>query len=172
MNTDLFTGLWSIIKDIAGFFKFITFVDPWDEGILVRRGKYKRVVKSGVVWHQPFGFDDLHLTNVRPSAMELNEQTVETADGVSVTVCGVFLWSIFDVKKSMLDVEDAAETLSELSIGIIQEQIEQQDWEYINTPEFRKDITKAIQKAARKWGIAVSKFKFHDCTRVVALRVF
>lgn len=172
MNMDLFTGLWHILKDIVGWFQVCTFIDPWEEGILVRRGKFKRVVKGGVAWHLPFGQDHLHTVNVRPTAMELDEQTVETGDGVTIVCSGVLMWSIFDVKKSMIDVEDAAETLSDIAVGVIQEMVEGQDWEYIKSDAFRKDVRRAIQKQARKWGIKVPSFKFHDLARVYAFRVF
>ena len=172
MNMDIFTGLWHILKDIIGWFKVCTFIDPWEEGILVRRGSFKRVVKGGVAWHLPFGQDEITTTNVRPTAMELDEQTVETADGKTIVCSGVLMWGIFDVKKSMLDVEDAGESLSDIAVGIIQEMIESQEWEYIRTEEFRKDCKKAIQKQARKWGVSVPSFKFHDLASVRAFRLF
>jgi len=169
---DLFTGLWHILKDIVGWFQICTFIDPWEEGIIVRRGSFKRIVKGGVAWHLPFGQDEITVTNVRPTAMELDETAIKTRHGNTVVCSGVLIWSIFDVKKTMLDVEDAADTLKEIAVGVVKEMIEDQDWEYINSREFRKDCTKAIQKQARKWGIGVTSFKFQDCARVVAFRLF
>ena len=57
-------------------------------------------------------------------------------------------------------------------MGIIQDQVEMQDWEYIRSPEFRNDIKRAIQRQARVWGIAVKTFKFQDLILADSYRVF
>ncbi len=172
MNMDIFTGLWNILSTVIHWFQICTFIDPWEEGILVRRGKFNRVVRGGVVWHQPFGQDEILVTNVRPTALELDEQTVTTRDGYTLVCRGVLMWGIFDVKKSMLDVENAQESLGDISVGVLQESIEQQDWVYIQSSEFRKDCLKLMQKQARKWGIGVSKFKFQDLALAKAYKLF
>ena len=172
MNMDIFTGLWNILSTVVHWFQICTFIDPWEEGILVRRGKFKRVVTCGVAWHLPFGQDDITTTNIRPTALELDEQTVTTRDGLTVVCRGVLMWDIFDVKKSMLDVEDAQESLGDISVGVIQESAEQQDWEYIQSSDFRKDVLRAIQKQARSWGIGARKFKFQDLALAKAFKLF
>ena len=150
MNMDIFTGLWNILSTVVHWFQICTFIDPWEEGILVRHGKFKRCVGAdrhliqGVAWHLPFALDEITVTNVRPTALELDEQTITTRDGKTFVCRGVMMWSIFDVKKSMLDVEDAQESLGDISVGVIQESGEQKDWEYIQSSEFRKDCIKAI----------------------------
>lgn len=163
---------WDIIWEVLGWFQICTFIDPWEEGIVVRRGKFSRTVKPGIAWHLPFTLDEVTCMNIRPTAMELEEQSVTTDDEVEIVCKAVLMWGIFDIKKAFLDVEDVAETLGDIAVGVIQEMCEEQDWSYIRTSEFRKDMKKAIQKQARKWGISVSTVKFQDLTRAKAYRVF
>jgi regulator of protease activity HflC (stomatin/prohibitin superfamily) len=163
---------WDILWEFLGWFQICTFIDPWEEGILVRRGKFSRVVKTGVAWHLPLEIDEITVVNVRPTAMELDEQSIVTEDGVEIVCKVVMMWSIFDVKKSFLDVEDVRETLENFSLGLVRDSVKDQDWEYVQTDDFLTDLKKPIQKQARKWGIAVTNVKFQDLTRARAHRVF
>ena len=172
MTANFISGLWELIKEVWGWFEFMTFIDAWEEGILLRRGKFVRVVKPGIVFHLPFEIDEIHSMNVKPTALELEEQSLTTGDSKEIVCRAVLMWSIFDIKKCTIDVEDAQETLGDIAVGVIQEMVEQQDWDYIRTPEFRSDMKRAIQKQARKWGITVSTVKFQDLTLAATYRIF
>ena len=163
---------WDVIWEVLGWFQFITFVDPWEEGIVVQAGTFRRTIGPGWWLHCPFEIDEITLMNVKPTALELEEQSAISADDVRVVARGVLMWGVFDVKKAFIDVEDPEDTLGDIAVGVVQEQIQEQDWEYIRTPEFRTDIKKAIQKEARKWGLSVPKFKFQDLTDAKSYRIF
>ena len=72
----------------------------------------------------------------------------------------------------VIDVEDAEETLGDIAVGIIQDEVERTTWAQIRTPEFRKRCLKQIQKQARKWGISVSTVKFQDITQAETYNLF
>ena len=169
---------WDILWEFLGWFQICTFIDPWEEGILVRHGAYKwnvgadRHLWRGVAFHLPFEIDEITTVNVRPTSMELDAQSMTTADEIEVIGKVVLMWAIFDVKKSFLDVEDVQETLENFCLGIVRDSVKDQDWDYVQTDEFLSDLKKAIQKQARKWGVSVSSVKFQDLTRARAHRVF
>lgn len=169
---DFVRSFWDIIWEVLGWFQVITFIDEWEEGVVLQAGKFRRVVKAGWWLHCPLEIDEFHTMNIRPTAMELAEQSLTTRDDVEIVCRGVLIWSIFDIKKAILDVEDASDSLNDIAVGIIQDQVEQQDWEYIRSPEFRKDVKKAIQRQARVWGISVKTFKFQDLVKAPSYRVF
>lgn len=162
---------WDILISIIGWFQICTFIDEWDEGVLLRRGKFSRTVSKGIAWHLPFGFDEITTMNVKPTAMELDEQVLTTSDGVKIVISVNLLWSIFDIKKCMVDVEDASDTLSDIALGFVQELVEETEWDEICTKEFRKELKARIQKQARKFGIGVSTVKIANLaeTRVIRL---
>jgi len=166
------SSAWDTIWESLGWFQLCTFIDPWEEGIVVRRGKFSRVVKGGIAWHLPLEIDEITTMNVRPDAMELDEQVLTTADGVKVVIRGVLIWSIFDVKKCMLDVEDAADTLGDIAVGFVQELVEETEWEQIRTKDFRRELKRRIQSQARKWGITVSTVKLKDLAETRVYRIF
>jgi len=166
------SGFWEILKEVWGWCEVLTVLDPWEEGVQVRMGKFKRCVKGGWWLHRPFNIDEFHVMNVRPTAMELPDMALTTGNDKDIVVKGVLMWSIFDIKKATLDVEDVRETLEQIAIGIVQDVIETQDWAYIRTPECRRDIKKSIQQQARKWGVTVSTFKFQSIVQADAYKIF
>lgn len=155
----MFDRLFDVLFDIIGWFQICTFVDEWNEGVLLRRGKFSRVVKPGIAWHLPFGIDEIHLMNVKPSAMDLDEQVLTTADGYEIVISVNLLWSIFDIRKCLIDVEDASDTLSDIAVGFVHELVEETEWDEICTKAFRSELKRLIQKQARKFGITVSTVK-------------
>lgn len=164
--------IWDILSSIVGYFQFCTFIDEWDEGVLLRRGKFVRTVAKGIVWHLPFDIDEIHTMNVRPTAMELDEQSLLTADDQRIVISVVLMWSIFDIKKCMLDVEDASDTLGDIAVGYVAELVEEWDFADIRTHDFRKELKKRIQKQARKFGISVPTVKVSDLIAVRAYKLF
>ena len=163
---------WQVIWQVIGWFKVIVFIYDWQEGIVVQAGKFRRVLKPGWRWHLPLKIDEIITMNIMPTAMELEEQSLTTKNDVDIVCRGVLMWSIFDIRKCVIDVEDAEDTLNDIAVGIIQEQVEENEWSYIRSLEFRTDIKKAIQKQARTWGIKVPTFKFQDLVKANAYRVF
>ncbi len=172
MSTDLFTGLWEVIKEIWGWFEWLTFIDYWEEAVVLQTGKFRRVLKPGWWLIVPFSIDEVFTMNVKPSAMELDEQALTTADCKDIVVKGVLMWSIFDIKKAICDVEDVEETLGDIALGIVQDRVEGTEWSHIKTLAFRTEIKQAIQVQARKWGISVSTFKFQSIVRARTFKVF
>ncbi len=163
---------WDVIWEVLGWFQVITFVNPWEGGIVVQAGKFRRILTPGWWLHCPFQIDNIYTMNVKPAALELEEQSLRTKDGKRIVCRGVLMWSIFDIQKCLCDVEDAEETLGDIAVGVIQEMVEQAEWTYICSPDFRDDIKIAMQKQARKWGITVSTVKFQDLTEATSIRLF
>jgi len=165
------SSTWDILWEALGWFQFCTFVDEWEEGVLLRRGKYVRNVMPGTVWHLPFGLDELTTMNVKPDAMELDEQVLTTADEVKIVISVNMLWSIYDIRKCIIDVEDASDTLSDIALGYVHELVEETEWDEIRTKAFRTELKRRIQKQARKFGITASTVKIANLaeTRVYRL---
>lgn len=163
--------LWEIVLDVIGFFQIATVIDSFEAGVLLRFGKFKRTLEPGLRWHLPFGIDEIITMNVVPGVMELDEQVCTTADEYKVAVSGVLKWSIFDIRRCTLDVEDAEDSLSDIALGFIQESIERTDWDDIRTKDFRSALKRDIQKQARKWGITVHSVKFADLAETKVFRL-
>lgn len=163
---------WETIWEVLGWFQFITFIDEWEEGVVLQAGKFRRVLKPGWRLHLPFGVDEIYKMNVKPDAMELDEQVLTTEDDVEIVIRIVLMWYIFDIKKCTIDVENAADTLKDIAVGYVQELVEETKWDKIRSKKFRKKLKKRIRKQARKWGVGVSTVKAKDIAKTRVYRIF
>lgn len=162
---------WEVIWDILGWFQIITFIDEWEEGIVLQAGQFRRILLPGWRLHCPLGIDEIHVMNIRPDAMDLDEQVLTTADEHSIVIKAVLMWSIFDIKKCTLDVEDAADTLQQIAVGYVHDLVEVTEWNEIQTKQFRSALKRRIQKQARKFGITVSQVKLQDLAKTKVFRL-
>ncbi len=162
---------WEVIWEVLGWFQIVTVLDEWEEGVVLQLGKYRRTVKAGWWLHLPLTIDEFHVMNVKPDAMPLDEQTCTTADEYKIVIKVVMMWSIFDIKKATLDVDDAAETLEQIAVGYVHDLVEVTDWDDIRTKAFRSALKQRIQKQARKFGITVSQVKVQDCAETRVFRL-
>lgn len=168
---DFIRSAWDIIWEFLGWFQICTFIDEWEEGVLLRRGKFSRTVGPGIAWHLPFEIDEITTQNVKPNSMALAEQVLTTQDGVKIVISAVLMWAIFDIYKCIVDVEDAEETLEQIAEGYVLDLVEETKWDDVRTKEFRKELKQRIQKQARKFGISVTTVKLSNLaeTRVYRL---
>ena len=164
-------SLWDIVWEFLGWFQVCTFIDAWEEGVLLRRGKYVRNVMPGICWHLPFEIDEIHTMNVKPTAMALDEQVLTTADDIKIVISVVLMWSIFDIKKCIIDVEDAEETLEQIAVGYVHDAVEETIWDEVRTKAFRNELKQLIQKQARKFGISVTTTKIGDLAETKVFRL-
>jgi regulator of protease activity HflC (stomatin/prohibitin superfamily) len=168
---DFIRSTWDIIWEALGWFQICTFIDEWEEGVLLRRGKFSRTVGPGIAWHLPFEIDEITCQNVKPTSMDLDEQVLTTADNVKVVISVVLMWNIYDIRKCLIDVEDAEETLEQIAYGYVHDAVEVSDWDAIREPEFRKELKQNIQKQARKFGITVSTVKITNFAETKVFRL-
>lgn len=168
---DFVRSTWDIIWETLGWLQICTFIDEWEEGVLLRRGKFVRTVQPGIAWHLPLTIDAITVMNVKPDSMQLAEQVLTTRDGCKIVISVNMLWSIFDIKKCVIDVDNAAATLQDIALGYVHDLVEDTDLYEISTKAFRSELKRRIQKQARKFGIAVSTVKIANFaeTRVYRL---
>lgn len=164
----------ALIQFLTGWvdwFQFIVVLEPYEEGVLTRMGKFKKVVKGG--WHFviPFGVDEITKENVATEVAEMGTQSLTTGDGQTIQLAAVITYHIFDVRKYIIDVEDAGDALTDAASGYITDQVASTPWSEITKPSFSKSLKKHIQTQARKWGIGVTNLQFSDVVRCPTIRI-
>lgn len=167
----MFDKLFDFIFEFLDLFRFWQVIDAYEEGVVLRWGKFHHVVKPGYRWLLPLGIDRVMVNNVVPASMALSEQSLVSKDGRRIVVAAVLMWKIFEIRRCLLDVEDAEETLADIALGFIQEAVEETTWDDIRTHEFRKTVKKRVQRTAREWGITVYSVKFATLTDSRTIRL-
>ena len=160
----MFDKLFDFFFQIVGMFQFWTVIDAFEEGVLLRFGKFKKTLKPGLRFILPFYIDNVLTDNVVTDPMTLGTQSLTTKDGKSIVISAVITWRIFDIRKVLLEVDGAESALVDVSAGYIHEQVAQNTWATIRKPDFPNSLKKHIQRQARKWGISVTNVQFSDCS--------
>ena len=146
-------------------------IREYEQGVLLRFGKYKKTyLHSGIYVKIPI-FDEPHTCNVTMRTEKIGHQSLTTKDGKLVVVSSMAKYHIDDVKVFLLEVEEAIEAISDITQGIIKRSITDQEWKDCITNDFDKDITIKVRREVKKWGIHIDQITITEIATSKTLRV-
>lgn len=157
--------------------KFVENITPWvvlreyQEGVLLRLGRYRRVMGPG--FHLMIPFVD-HVDEVVTvwTTFSLPVQTIATKDGRIVIAKGMVKCRVSDAKAYMIDTYDAKDAMSDTVCGIIFDTIHSMNYADCMAVDMDELITPQAKKEAKKWGITVRDVTLTDFGEVRSLRLF
>lgn len=164
MFDKLITLVQQFIHEMIPFF----IIDEWDEGIMLRAGKFLRVVKAGFYFKIPF-LDSIWKYTVITQSIDIPPQSVTTADGYNVVVKGIIRFSIVDIKAFLMNITQPADVLTDTTGGMIRSIIEDTNWYELD--DIDKKLTSEVGKFVKKWGIKVEKVTLTDLQQAQSIRV-
>lgn len=167
MFDKLIEFLLNIIEDIMPVF----FVKQYNNGILLRMGKFVRVVKPGVVFKIPF-LDKIEVVTIVTTTLSVPTQSVITKDKKQLVVKSVVKYKISDVELFMLNVYDSTDAISDITQAIVKEQISLRTFEECTDNDFDNTVTKKLRVEMKKWGIEVDRVTLTDIGQIKSLRLF
>src|SRR3989338_11406562 len=153
-------GLVLLVAVIAIFalLSSVRIVNQYEKGVILRLGKYRCTVDSGLVFVFPF-IESMIKVDMREKVINVDPQKVITKDNVSVTVDAVIYYKIVDPVKAEFEVEDfgnAATTLAQTNVRNIvgdktlDETLTARD--HINT-----NLRLVLDEATNGWGVKVTR---------------
>lgn len=148
-------------------------VNQTDKAVVYRWGKVQRVVEPGLRWMIPFAEVAEH-TAMNTRFTTLNQQSLETKDGMQIVVCAVVQWRVNDIEAAQLKVEasDIEEAVVDASCGAIGAEVRSQNWETLRGPDYFAGLKDPVQGWLRRYGVLVEKVGLVDLTRSKTYRVF
>jgi len=155
----------------VSYFQFLFVIDQYDMGVVLRFGKYHRTVGPGLHLIAPFGIEDSLEDTVVRTTSYLETQTVTSSDGKSVNITGILVYKIGNIKRWLLEVDDAEDALHDMTYGIISELAETKSWAQIMKPTFMDEVTELVQEEAITWGARVEAVKLSDRVTSKSLRL-
>lgn len=152
-------------------------IDHYNRGVRLRFGKARKdesgefkVLGPGLHWRIPF-VDQISTHMVKPTTMDLSEQTITTKDGQSVVVRGVLKYEVHDVATLLLEVDSPAAAVADMSMGIIRDAFVERDWKECNDPALPGQIAIKIRREAKKWGVNVLQLTLTDLALMRSIRL-
>lgn len=170
LNNLLFILIGLIVAIILSL-SFIT-VAQWEQVIVLRFGRFKRVLQPGMAFLVPFAdvIAERVDQRIRVTAF-LAEQTI-TKDTVPVNVDAALFWMVHDVKKAVLEVADYESAVSWAAQTTLREVIGNTHLSELlsNRRKLDQELQEGIDLKTEPWGITVQSVELRDITIPQALQ--
>jgi len=139
-------------------------IKEWERGVVLRLGKFQRVVDQGVVWVIP-GIDGVtRIVDMRIRSTPVQAQDALTMDTVPVNVDAVLFWRVTDAKKAVLEVEDFPSTVGWAAQTTLRDLIGRTELlRMISDREaLDQELRDIIDRKTSNWGITVLSVEIRD----------
>ena len=168
---EIVLALVELVIRFRDFFVFWTVLDEYERGVVLRLGRFQEdrgdggIVGPGIIWHRPFGIDVVLQTNVVYEVGDAELQMV-TTDGVTVNIEVVAGYSISNVRKFLLEVEEAGDAVLDAIGGAVFEFGRTRSWNELNDPAFVTELQKGIARRGVRFGVRIETVYIHSLTRL------
>jgi len=146
-------------------------MQPFEAGVLIRLGKYKRNLEPGfhLVW--PFHIDKVWHEHTTARTDHLTGLATTTTDGKSIGFDAVVTWKINDIRKALLEVTDLKDAIADTCSGQIGTTLAECDWASIRVDQTSEQLTKACRARGWKWGVEILNVQLSGVAVVRNFRV-
>jgi len=123
-------GINKLIDLLVEFFWWFvpcTVIDHFERAVVLRFGRFNRVLEPGFHWMWPLGIEEVLSENIKPDGSYTVSQAITLKDGTSLALTLIFIWEITDIQKLLLEIEDK-ETVLTWALGHVEDFIHRLDW--------------------------------------------
>src|SRR5271167_4211909 len=106
-----------LILEFLHLFIFWHVIDPYEQGLILRLGKFRKLIDCGFHWIAPFGIDKVLAEHIVPTTHALGDASITTADGKSVGFHAVVTYKVRDLVKAILEVESSDHAVRDACAG-------------------------------------------------------
>ncbi len=172
MFMGLFDHLWALILDIWDWLIPFEVITEYEQAVVLRWGVHTRTVGPGLRWHWPFGIEEIREDTVVRRAAYGDVQSCDSRDGIPVNISPIVVFKVGNIKRWLLEVDDAEDALLDVTYGILEEHVTNTDWKDIKKREFKSAVFEAVREEGNTWGARVEDVKFADRSKTKALRLW
>ena len=136
----------------------------WEKGVLLRLGKFNRVLEPGIIWIIP-GIDVISsLVDMRIRTTSFSAEKALTKDTVPVDVDAVLFWVVFDAKRAILEVEYYEKTINWIAQTTLRDIIGRSELaKLISDREgLDSELQVILDSKTSEWGITVQSVEIRD----------
>src|SRR5436190_17142174 len=115
----MFDKLIELIVQFIHLFRIYTTVKQFDRGVVLRLGKFHRVVEPGPVWLIPMAVDSVWDIPNYIQTMIVGPQSIITSDNVEVVVSTLISFFVKDPKKFLITIEGGDNVIEDTAYGVV-----------------------------------------------------
>ncbi len=166
----MFDKLIDLLAQWWNFLMPAVIIPDYEEAVLLRAGRFKKVLKPGFHVKLPV-IDEVVSQHVVITTLSLSAQSLYTKDKQNVVVKAVVKYKISDVKVFLLEVFDAQDALADMTQSIIKNIIISLPLEACIDPEIDNTLTKKVRVEAKKWGVDIQQVTLTDIAPIRSFRL-
>lgn len=168
----MFDKLIDFLISIIELFRFFWVIRQWEEGVILRFGKYTgKILKPGLHFIWPLAIDEVHTINMLPDVVELEPQTIVTKDRVVVVTQAIVNFQVIDSETCLTKVGNELNALQEFTQGAIHTVISGVNYNEAVVKELEKAIIKEARKEVNDWGIKMHSVTIKSFGRMTSIRL-
>lgn len=167
----MFDRLIDLIKQFGRFFVFWYVADPYEGGVILRLGKFHRMVKVGMNWIWPFGYERVLLANCATHTLIIGPQSLMTKDGKQIVLTCVITCTVDEPKQFILEINGGLAALDDAATGVVSKLIMEHTLPDLQAMDISNELTKDVRRFAKAWGIGITRVQLIDFTMTRSIRL-
>jgi regulator of protease activity HflC (stomatin/prohibitin superfamily) len=139
-------------------------IEQWERGILLRLGRFRRVLEPGISWIIP-GFEWITAAvDMRIRSTSFSAEKTLTRDTVPVNVDAVLFWVVIDAEKAVLEVRHFEKTIAWAAQTTLRDVIGKAELvRMISEREaLDEELQSIIDAKTTEWGVTVQSVEIRD----------
>jgi len=152
------TMLILFLISVFALFTSVKVIGPYEKGVVVRLGKYRSTVSSGINIIMPF-IEQVIRVDMREQVIQVEPQKVITKDNVGVEVDCVIYYKVVDPVKAEFEVENfslACTTLAQTNLrNLIGDK--SLDQTLVARDVINTNLREVLDEATHSWGVKVTR---------------
>lgn len=168
----VFDRIWALLLDIWEWLIPFHIVKEFEAGVVLRWGHYNRTIGPGLKWFWPCGVEEILTDTVVRRVAYGKVQSCDSKDGTPINISPIIVFYVGNIKRWLLEVDDAEDALLDITYGIVEENVTRTDARDINSDDFKYDILTEVKEEGTAWGARVQEVKFSDRSKTKALRLW
>ena len=169
----MFDRIFDFIADVWEWLIPWVIIDSYEQGVVLRLGKFNRVVNPGLCWVLPFGIEECKYETIVRQTSYLDVQSLTSADGKLVTISGILVYEIKDIRKFLLDIDDAETDVQNMCYGVISDCVQDSEWKEVCTKSFNRLVLDKCRNVCDNYcGVKLIHVKYSDKATARNLRLW
>jgi regulator of protease activity HflC (stomatin/prohibitin superfamily) len=146
-------------------------IQEWERGVLLRLGKFRRMLQPGMRWVIPGADSIVALVDMRIRSTSFAAEDALTKDTVPVNVDAVLFWVVTEAQRAVLEVESYVPTISWAAQTTLRDVIGRAELVRMisDRAALDQELQVAIDAKTSEWGITVQSVEIRDVKIPAAL---
>jgi regulator of protease activity HflC (stomatin/prohibitin superfamily) len=169
----LITDVWFVIFLILSVLisSSIQIADQWEKAVVLRMGKYRGLKGPGIFVIIPVIEKVMNYIDQRIRVTDFKAEQTLTKDTVPVNVVAVLYWTVWDVEKAALEVQDYNEAIEYVAQTGLRDIIGRHELAELlqEREKIARDLQVYLDEISNPWGITCQNVGIKDITIPQAL---